>query len=107
MQPVLGSQWIGGVATPVVTTPPVNGGGGQLGVGAGYGHVRVDSARDEVVPETDLERAVVRTKGWLEKRKRGEVERLVSTRNTDLRAGDEWLVYVSPAVKKRMGVKLW
>lgn len=112
MQPVLGSQWIGGVI-PVVTTPPVpvhvNGGGGQLGSGAGYGHghVRVDSARDEVVPETDLEKAVVRTKGWLEKRKRSEVERLVSTRNTDLRAGDEWLVYVSPAVKKRMGVKLW
>ena len=73
----------------------------------GHGHVRVDSAREEVVPETELDRAARRNKGWLEKRKRSEVEGLVSLRNTDLRAGDEWLVYVSPAVKKRMGVKIW
>jgi hypothetical protein len=69
--------------------------------------VRVDSAREEVVPETELERAAGRNRGWLEKRKRSAVEGLVALRNTDLRAGDEWLVYVSPAVKKRMGIKIW
>lgn len=69
--------------------------------------MRVDSARDDVLPETEFDKAVVRNKGWLEKRKRSDVEKLVALRNTDLRAGDEWLVYVSPAVKKRMGVKLW
>ena len=108
--PVLGSHWPGGVGTPSVTTPPAvvaSGTVGQLGGAMGHGHVRVDSAREEVVPETELDRAARRNKGWLEKRKRSEVEGLVSLRNTDLRAGDEWLVYVSPAVKKRMGVKIW
>ena len=92
-----------------MTTPPAvtTNGSGQLGVSSGHGHVRVDSAREEVVPETELDRTVHRNKGWLEKRKRSDVESLVSLRNTDLRAGDEWLVYVSPAVKKRMGVKIW
>jgi hypothetical protein len=102
--PVLGSHWPG---TPV----PAGSGHGHAQTHthaqAQHGHVRVDSLRDEVEPESEFERAVGRTKGWLEKRKRSEVEGLVALRNTDLRAGDEWLVYVSPAMKKRMGTKIW
>lgn len=116
LPPLLGSQWPAGVLTPSVVTPPavapapIVPGAGLLTANAGHaqgqGHVRVDSAR-EVVPETEFDMAVGRTKGWMEKRKRSDVETLVSLRNTDLRAGDEWLVYVSPAVKKRMGIKIW
>ena len=43
----------------------------------------------------------------MEKRKRSDVENIVALRNTDLRAGDDWLIYISPAVKKRMGTKIW
>ncbi|KIW01228.1 uncharacterized protein PV09_07271 [Verruconis gallopava] len=119
--PVLGSQWPGTPSAGVATTPPAvvvsgvlpgtgsgtAGTGTTTGAGGGGGHVRVDSAREDMLPETELDRAVARSKGWLEKRKRSEVDGLVALRNTDLRAGDDWLVYVSPAVKKRMGVKLW
>lgn len=64
-------------------------------------NARIESMKDES-SEGEFERAVTRTKGWLEKRKRSDVESLVALRNTDLRAGDEWLVYVSPAVKRRL-----
>lgn len=101
--PVLGSQWgtTTGAAAPGTPSVQQQGGGQQLG------HVRVDSAREEVPPETEFEKAMGRNKGWLEKRKRSEVEELVALSNTDLRAGEDWLVYVSPAVKKRMGIKIW
>lgn len=62
--------------------------------------------RDDT-PESEFDVAAVKNRSWLEKRKRSDVDGLVSLRNTDLRSGDDWLVYVSPAVKKRMGTKIW
>ncbi len=63
--------------------------------------MRVDSGRGD--GDAEFEKAVGRCGGWLERRGRGEVEQLVMLRNTDLRAGDEWLVFVTPAVRKKMG----
>jgi hypothetical protein len=73
---------------------------------AGSPNTRDEIEKDES-PEGELERAVTKTTGWLEKRKRADVESLVALRNTDLRAGEDWLVYVSPAVKKRLARRMW
>lgn len=67
---------------------------------------RIEIDKEELI-ETEYDIAANKTKGWMEKRKRSEVENIVSLRNTDLRAGDDWLVYVSPAVKKRMARRMW
>lgn len=67
---------------------------------------RIEVEKEEV-PESEFDTAATKTKSWMEKRKRNDVENLVSLRNTDLRAGDDWLVYVSPAVKKRMARRMW
>jgi len=78
--------------------------GGTPGIGTPNARQEAEKAE---VEEGEFEKAVTRTRGWLEKRKRADVEGLVALRNTDLRAGDDWLVYISPAVKKRMGRKIW
>jgi hypothetical protein len=95
--PVLGSHWPQAtlISGPVVT----------LVGGASPSASAVDEK--ELSPEGEFERAVASTQGWLEKRKRCDVESLVALANTDLRAGDDWLVYVSPAVKKRLGRRMW
>jgi hypothetical protein len=89
--PVLGSHWPQAtlVSGPNITPLP------------GTPNARVETVKDDT-PEGEFERAVVKTRGWLEKRKRSDVEGLVALKNTDLRAGDDWLVYVSPAVKRRL-----
>jgi len=69
-------------------------------------HSRNDSMRDDT-PESEFDLAAVRNRTWLEKRKRNDLEGLITLQNTDLRAGDDWLVFISPAVKKRMGIKIW
>jgi hypothetical protein len=94
--PVLNSQW----QQPTLQSigPGVTLGGIQNG--------REAVEKDES-PEGEFERAVTKTSGWLEKRKRADVENLVSLRNTDLRAGDDWLVFISPAVKKRLARRMW
>jgi len=74
--------------------------------GGGSPNARIEAEKEET-SDSEFEIAASKTKGWLEKRKRSEVDNLVSIRNTDLRAGDDWLVYVSPAVKKRMARRMW
>jgi hypothetical protein len=93
--PVLGSYW------PQAT---ISGPGFTPGGGSPMGRIEVEK---EEASDSEFEVAASKTKGWLEKRKRSDVENLVSLRNTDLRAGDDWLVYVSPAVKKRMARRMW
>jgi hypothetical protein len=53
----------------------------------------------EKLPINEYEDAVAKTTGWLEPKKRREVRQLICLKNTDLRAGNDWLVYVSPAEK--------
>ncbi|KAF2432080.1 hypothetical protein EJ08DRAFT_732826 [Tothia fuscella] len=96
--PVLGSQWP--LQTTVVSGPPA--GVVTLLLPGTPPNVRPVVGEKDDSPEGEFERAVVKTKGWLEKRKRCDLEGLVALRNTDLRAGDDWLVYVSPAVKRRL-----
>lgn len=90
--PVLGSHWPQASLVSGPGTPPAAG--------------RIDGEKEDG-PEGEFDRAVASTKGWLEKRKRSEVENIVALANTDLRAGDEWLVYISPAMKKRLARKLY
>lgn len=66
--------------------------------------VDVDTKKDVVV-ESDYEIATQRMHGWLEPRPRNDVSKLISLINTDLRAEDTWLVFASPVVKARVGLK--
>lgn len=93
---VLGSHW----PQATISGPGFTPAGGASPMG------RIELEKEEVV-ETEYDVAANKTKGWMEKRKRNEVENIMSLRNTDLRAGDDWLVYVSPAVKKRMARRMW
>ncbi|KAE9982183.1 hypothetical protein EG328_011095 [Venturia inaequalis] len=93
---VLGSHW----PQATISGPGFTPAGGASPIG------RIEIDKEEAL-ETEYDTAAKKTKGWMEKRKRNEVENLVSLRNTDLRAGDDWLVYVSPAVKKRMARRMW
>ena len=47
-----------------------------------------------------LHTAAQASDGWLEVLDRAAVDRLVAVPNSDLRAGDFWLVFVHPAVKR-------
>jgi len=94
--PVLGSHW---PQATIVSGPGV-------APAVGTPNARVETEKEES-SDSEFDRAANKTKGWLEKRKRSEVDNLVSLRNTDLRAGDDWLVFVSPAVKKRMARRQW
>lgn len=93
--PVLGSHW---PQATLISGPGVT----PLG-GSPTGRIVLDKD----TPEGEFEQAVTNTRGWLEKRKRSDVEGLVALANTDLRAGDDWLVYVSPAMKKRLARRMW
>ncbi|TLD36893.1 hypothetical protein E2P81_ATG02675 [Venturia nashicola] len=93
---VLGSHW----PQATISGPGFTPAGGASPMG------RIEIDKEEAI-ETEYDTAANKTKGWMEKRKRTEVENLVSLRNTDLRAGDDWLVYVSPAVKKRMARRMY
>jgi hypothetical protein len=66
--------------------------------------VDVDMKKNVIV-ESDYEIATQRMHGWLESRPRSDVSKLISLTNTDLRADEMWLVFASPAVKARMGLK--
>jgi hypothetical protein len=49
-----------------------------------------------VLPESDFDVCARRMAPWLERAGKRDVLRWVVLKNTDLRAGDQWLLYVSP-----------
>ena len=53
-------------------------------------------------PIDEYQEAITKTIGWLEVKKKQDVSKLAFLENTDLRAGEQWLVYISPAAKRKM-----
>jgi hypothetical protein len=66
--------------------------------------VNMADAKKQMIVESDFDIAARQMEGWLERRPRKDVAKLVALTNTDLRANDLWLVYVSPAMKQKVGL---
>jgi hypothetical protein len=95
---VAGHQ-LAGVGAGLATTmanPPLAAPVTLLGMG--------ESRKEEVV-EDDYEIVAAKMQGWMEPRRKSEVETWLSLKNTDLRASEKWLVYVSPTMKKKLGMR--
>jgi hypothetical protein len=90
-----------GLAQPA-TAPPA-------AVVAAAAAARLERRRDErrraaAAAEREVAAMCARVAPWLARAPRREVERWAAVRNTDLRAG-RWLLHVSPATRKRSGLK--
>lgn len=81
--------------------------GGVGGAAAGGGPAEGEQKVVVLRPETEMDVCARRMGEWpMERVSKREAQRWVCLKNTDLRAGDEWLVYVSPTTKAQMGLDM-
>jgi hypothetical protein len=104
-----GPAVFGGGASNSIVTTTAGDGSDLLGMSAlsgflntsGDGGTIADGKQmtTTLLPESDFDVCARRMEPWLERADKREVLRWVVLKNTDLRAGDQWLMFVSPTTK--------